>query len=63
MQRANRSEGDSVGSAGGAASGGEQKGGFDEAHWDLTLPELTGEAQVEAAEPARGVGQAKIQLQ
>ena len=34
---------------------------FDECRGDVALPELTDEAQVEAAEVARGVGQTKIE--
>ena len=63
MQRADGSLRHSIGSAGRAVSRGEQKGSFDETQRDAPLPELTDEAQVEAAEPAWRIGQAKIELQ
>src|SRR2546425_10455980 len=63
MQGADGSEGKRVGGASGAASGGQQESGFDKGQGDLTLPELTGEAQVEATEAARRVGQPEIEIE
>src|SRR2546428_6320058 len=63
MQGADGSEGKRVGGASGAASGGQQESGFDKGQGDLTLPELTGEAQVMATEAARRVGQPEIEIE
>ena len=62
MERADRSEGYGVGAASGAADGGQQEGGFDDRQGDLALPQLTNQAQVEAAQTAGRFGQPEIEI-